>query len=1143
MGSGASKAGSAVATTSRKIIRTKLTREEIFAFGRNGYRPRTTELQEMNEKLLHDAQRFDELEKVQMLEMDVEGFNQTASARRQRSDGPVPMPKDKSWNSNSTTLVSDEPGRFTDLQFRELLRLYRENPTEETISKLATKFQANPIVVENIVNHCSPPQSEYDTNDVIARTTHRTNVRRAISYRKYSGIYKWRARIRRFMNEPTSSVWAALYNYFMIFNIVANFMPWMLETMDGPNHTPGDPGTCVDCDYPMLFRDQTYQLWNAAYTLLFTIEYIVCLVVTKSQRYFWSRWRTIFDILALLPSYCIIYRRYQGLGDFKYQNYLNMLRMGRNFRIAYMLRDIPGIKILKTTIDQCIPPLQVTVKIMLFATTLYYVQPCYNRATCTFSDVFNAGYFVMTTVATVGYGDQTVDINNPLALLVDIIVMIFGTLYLSMPFAVIGVRYQIAWRHHEIRARRPNDCSKSTITIRPVESITLNMFAHKATRHYLDLCSDFAYFSKLIDDLMEIVPDEILHGHHHKYHHDLLTDTIKHAKTVMVLFHHNAQDVKAFEPKQNENNHHENLVEKTRNAIRRSIVEIEKPFVKAIHVFEIGSWRHKLSQLLENPDESMLGRFINKLFFIMALSSVLVFYAETTPEFQEFGPLSPLCQQTFNIYCNLRYDYSVDPGCYVQNATGVVIPAQMVDFYCSISNPVVNTTSLCFGQGYNYGSNSTKKPCYDQFYDVGKICTIRQCQSGHKPLFDMSMLWIYFEWGFGIVFSIEIFIRYLVARDVCAYFRCFNTVIDIISVLPFYVQAITGIVNGHDPIYAIVPTFPTFFSVLPIMKSIRILKLMRHFQVTSVLIQTALLTWRRLLIPLFFLFLSCVATAAMYYEIERGTQCFVDVACTWWGKELWTRELKGNLPTHKREQIQNDKFTTITDMLRSTYFSIVTFANVGYGDLRVRSPIGKLFDIMVMIFGSFYTAMPLALVGGQFYACYEIYLLDQSGELVNDEVGLKEDHIPKHLVLTPEEIATLKNCQVLVFLLDQMIQDIHKLNSLTPHASFLDTTIDTQLHIHRSNTVQGSLRRVQIQNSSRLQHHSTISELFSKHSPKRRRGNIAYAPADKEQREKYNQIRNRIQASYHHMTTIFFQFTALVEKIAEATHSEKYTDF
>ncbi|OQR99295.1 metalloprotease family M14B [Achlya hypogyna] len=1280
MGAAASNGAAAVAApvvqNGRKVIRTKLRRKDLFVFQGVAEAP-TSKLMEMNADILRDAERFEELEKVDFLETDVEGFQRTASARRKLSEGPTPLPTDKTWASNSMTLVTNEPGRFTDQQFRDLLRAYRENPTPTTIEALAAKYGTDPGVIHNILRHCSvipfieshlslpcrlrfanrngrcevgfalylrlfqsqrhsssmtarslsaprsgqtPSRSqrgrpstalmyitnrftddggedEYDENDVIGRASSGRALQRRqkSTMRSYRGWPKWKARVRRFMDEPTSSVAAQLYNYFMIINIMGNFMPWMIETMDGPNHVPGDPGSCTTCQYPHLLRAKTYFLWDLGYTVLFTIEFIVRWVHCKSHFLFWRRPRTILDAAALVPSYLLIYNKYLDHPKSRYQPYLNMLRMGRNVRIALMLRDMPGIRVLAITTQQCIAPLQVTgffllTIVMMFATALYYAEPCYDVDTCKFTDVFNAGYFIMVTyvdgskedaavgndrVATVGYGDQTVDINNILAVLIDINAMLFGTLYLAMPFAIIGVRYQVAWHRHEIQTRNgPRQPSKTNISIRPVPSVTLHSYAHRATRHYLDLCTDFATLCTQINALLLFPPHEVVTGQHRKQHHDLLVDIIDNAKMVMVCFHHNLQDINAFEPKQRikpapsrgekparMRKHALASVlraegyRRARDKILKSVMHLEKQGSTKLVGLELGSWRHRLSLLLEKPQATRTGQALHRIFFVLALSSVLLFYAQTTPEFQSYGPLSPLCQRAFATYCS-GADAVTDPGCFALSPEGGLrSPVTALRFDCA--NPVpaaeLNTTT-CFGQGPNYSAGNVG--CVSLFADA-RLCKLRQCQPGHVPTFDLTLEWFYFEVFFGVAFTVEIFLRYAVAVDTSAFLRRPDTVIDLVSIFPFYAEALAGAVEGQVPIYAVVPTFPTARSLLPIIKTLRILKITRvrliscggvatdrlvqHFKATTVLAQTALLSWRRLLIPLFFLFLSCIATAALFYEIERGTQCFVSVNCTWWNRQLWTTELSAGLPRYKREQIQISQFTIITDMLQSTYYSIVTFTTVGYGDLRVRTPFGKILDILVMIFGSCYTAMPLSLVGGQFYACYELFLLNQSGEEAADgEQGPREDHIPKHLVLSPDEVATLKSCSVLVMILDEMIQNIYKLNDLTPHATFLESAPKEGRHMQRSGTMVSTFNV--LKGNGIVRRRASVGQHIARVLPGRRSNVGMYEPSDAARAREYEALRHRVAEASQLMTTIYFQFTSLVEKVAEATHSETYTN-
>lgn len=55
-------------------------------------------------------------------------------------------------------------------------------------------------------------------------------------------------------------------------------------------------------------------------------------------------------------------------------------------------------------------------------------------------------------------------IHNPGSLVLTCIVMIFGTLYLSMPLAIIGIKYDLAWREYDEFARNKN-WSSSEIAI------------------------------------------------------------------------------------------------------------------------------------------------------------------------------------------------------------------------------------------------------------------------------------------------------------------------------------------------------------------------------------------------------------------------------------------------------------------------------------------------------------------------------------------------------------------------------------------------------------------------------------------------------------------------------------------------------
>ena len=61
----------------------------------------------------------------------------------------------------------------------------------------------------------------------------------------------------------------------------------------------------------------------------------------------------------------------------------------------------------------------------------------------------------------------------------------------------------------------------------------------------------------------------------------------------------------------------------------------------------------------------------------------------------------------------------------------------------------------------------------------------------------------------------------------------------------------------------------------------------------------------------------------------------------------------------------------IKDMLDAVWTMIVTMTTVGYGGFFPLQPAGKITALIAALFGSFYMAMPLTIVGSKFYEIYE----------------------------------------------------------------------------------------------------------------------------------------------------------------------------
>lgn len=58
-------------------------------------------------------------------------------------------------------------------------------------------------------------------------------------------------------------------------------------------------------------------------------------------------------------------------------------------------------------------------------------------------------YKIAHSVTTVGFGDQVPSLNNAVSMLTTVLAVILGSLFLSMPLAIIGNMFDATWRLQE----------------------------------------------------------------------------------------------------------------------------------------------------------------------------------------------------------------------------------------------------------------------------------------------------------------------------------------------------------------------------------------------------------------------------------------------------------------------------------------------------------------------------------------------------------------------------------------------------------------------------------------------------------------------------------------------------------------------
>ncbi|ETW09901.1 hypothetical protein H310_00340 [Aphanomyces invadans] len=872
----------------------------------------------------------------------------------------------------------------------------------------------------------------------------------------------WRRRVRKLMKYPHATFVGRVRHYGILAAIVLNFVPMMMETMDGPANGGSDP------KYPQLPSAATLFYMDVFFTGVSALEFMLRWIVAKRQRKFWTQMVTWIDVLGLLPLVGVLVMkhalRWSPAKTASVEQYLKLLRHFRIVRVTYMLRNISGIRVLHSTFRECMHPLQITLFflvtiVMTLATLLYYAQPCYDGANCTFTDIINTGYFVMVTVATVGYGDQVPDLANPFGAFVVVVAMIFGALYLAMPLAIVGIKYEVTWRRFENVSRTTRSTLELQAELKAVTIQALHANANHVNVLLYDALDAVARLWELVDKYIH-TPDNdffIRNDELNQAFLDLHATGDEVIERFRTLLRHFApfllSDLDSPATAHRLPASTSSLLKRglTLSSIAGGLLNKAKRATlhrrdTPINVLDPNlTFRQRLRAHLHATNH---GSWAHRFYLTSVLLSVAVFYAESVPELQAFGPTSHLCHMLMESYCTSNPSPATDPGCYVwHNTTALAVPLTKAQFYCDNDAK----TERCFGVGFNHGGNASTGSCAAKFAYPAHVCSLRECERGHEPLVDLTHHWIYIEVYLGITFTVELMLRCYVSSRRRHFFRSVSTWIDIMAILPFYAQTLAGLAAGRTPIYVSSPAFPTFVTVLPVMKTIRIVKLGWYFQGSSVLAQTALLAYQRLTTPLFFLFFACGTAGAVFFEIEPGTACYAGVPCMYLNKDLMTAKIAALFPYGKRIQIQLDNLVTLKDMWRTTWMTVATITGVGFGDFSPRTPTGRVLDILTMVFGSCYTAMPLSLIGGLFYTCYEHYLKQQDTSLdgaAKPCVGPTRPGDPRPTMtprLPPAACKLVTSIRTVERVVDGMMSNLYKLNCMRPKPVVLDIPLEASM--------------------------------------------------------------------------------------------------
>ena len=170
------------------------------------------------------------------------------------------------------------------------------------------------------------------------------------------------------------------------------------------------------------------------------------------------------------------------------------------------------------------------------------------------------------------------------------------------------------------------------------------------------------------------------------------------------------------------------------------------------------------------------------------------------------------------------------------------------------------------------------------------------------------------EWIFTIFFTIEYIIRLMVVKRPVRYARSFFGVVDLLSVLPSYLELF---IPGSQSLLVI--------RILRLLRIFRVFKMVRHINGAELLLRALYASKAKVTVFFFSVVVLTVIAGTVMYIIEGEANGFTSIPV-------------------------------------GVYWAIVTITTVGFGDITPGTPLGQVVAALCMLMGYAIIAVPTGIV-------------------------------------------------------------------------------------------------------------------------------------------------------------------------------------
>lgn len=196
-----------------------------------------------------------------------------------------------------------------------------------------------------------------------------------------------------------------------------------------------------------------YTEW--AFTLIFTIEYILRIIISNKKRKYIFSFFGIIDFLSILPAYLSLLLT--GMHTLVILRSFRLLRVFRIFKLARFMGEASQLRMALSASRPKIIVFLVTVGIIvvIMGTVMYLVEGADNG----FTSIPKSIYWAIVTLTTVGYGD--VAPSTVLGQTLASIIMIMGYGIIAIPTGIVTAEMARSSQRQTISNKLCGNCDQA----------------------------------------------------------------------------------------------------------------------------------------------------------------------------------------------------------------------------------------------------------------------------------------------------------------------------------------------------------------------------------------------------------------------------------------------------------------------------------------------------------------------------------------------------------------------------------------------------------------------------------------------------------------------------------------------------------